>query len=61
MKTIKIVLPRSLYRDFLIHSGICNISAHNLIIRLIEIEAENKRHELIARQLRGPDQEATRP
>ncbi len=59
MKIIKIALPHSIYRDFLIHSGICNITAHNLIIRLIEIETENKSHEEISRQLRRPDQEAT--
>ncbi len=56
LKTIKIILPHSIYRDFLIISGICNISAHNLIIQLVEIES----HEHIVRQLHGPDRQAPR-
>lgn len=59
MKTVKIVILQSHYRDFLILSGGCNIIAHNLINGLIRIENKNISHEEIARQLRAPDQEAT--
>lgn len=43
METIRIILPHSLYRDFLIRRGHFNITAHDLLTRLIVKKTEEEK------------------